>query len=145
MGLRHLLHLAPRRLALPRRRHRPVRPPGGWLGDRRPVASRPGSRRPAHSPCHAPPGSWANPSLRPWQSGRIQVVVATEPLLTDRVSWSNASAGVFQSSVFRGRELRAAATAEISSALCKLRSVPFGKYWRSSPLVFSLVPRCHGL
>ena len=25
------------------------------------------------------------------------------------------------------------------------RSVPFGKYWRSSPLVFSLVPRCHGL
>lgn len=26
-----------------------------------------------------------------------------------------------------------------------LRSVPLGKYWRSSPLVFSLVPRCHGL
>ena len=23
--------------------------------------------------------------------------------------------------------------------------MPFGKYWRSSPLVFSLVPRCHGL
>ncbi len=23
-------------------------------------------------------------------------------------------------------------------------SVPLGKYWRSSPLVFSLVPRCHG-
>ena len=22
--------------------------------------------------------------------------------------------------------------------------VPFGKYWRSRPLVFSLVPRCHG-
>jgi hypothetical protein len=22
--------------------------------------------------------------------------------------------------------------------------VPFGKYWRSSPLVFSLVPRCQG-
>jgi putative transposase len=44
------------------------------------------------------------------------------------------SAGVFQSSVFRGRELRAAATAAISSALCMLRSVPLGKYWRSSPL-----------
>jgi hypothetical protein len=29
--------------------------------------------------------------------------------------------------------------------LCMLRSVPFGKYWRSSPLMFSLVPRCHGL
>ena len=25
------------------------------------------------------------------------------------------------------------------------RSVPFGKYWRSSRFVFSLVPRCHGL
>ena len=25
------------------------------------------------------------------------------------------------------------------------RSVPFGKYWRSRPLVFSLVPRCQGL
>jgi hypothetical protein len=23
--------------------------------------------------------------------------------------------------------------------------VPFGKYWRSSPLVFSLLGRCHGL
>ena len=54
-------------------------------------------------------------------------------------------AGVFQLSVFRGRELRAAATAAISSALCMLRSVPFGKYWRSNPFVFSLVPRCHGL
>ena len=45
------------------------------------------------------------------------------------------SAGVFQSSVFRGRELRAAATAAISSALCLLRSVPFGKYWRSNPFL----------
>ena len=58
---------------------------------------------------------------------------------------SSASAGVFQPSVFLGLALRAAATAAISSALCTLRSVPFGKYWRSSPLVFSLVPRCHGL
>src|SRR2546421_12076632 len=77
--------------------------------------------------------------------GRIQVVVATRSLLADRSKWSSVSAGVFQSSVFRGRELRAAATAAISSAPCTLRSVPLGKYWRSSPLVFSLVPRCHGL
>ncbi len=66
-------------------------------------------------------------------------------LLADRSHWSSASAGVFQSSVFRGLALRAAATAAISSALWMLRSVPFGKYCRSSPLVFSLVPRCHGL
>ena len=26
-----------------------------------------------------------------------------------------------------------------------LRSVPLGRYWRSSPLVFSQVPRSHGL
>jgi len=26
-----------------------------------------------------------------------------------------------------------------------VRSVPFGKYWRRRPLVFSLVPRCQGL
>jgi putative transposase len=58
---------------------------------------------------------------------------------------SSASAGVFQPSVFRGRALRAAATADISSALWMLRSVPFGKYCRSNPLVFSLVPRCQGL
>ena len=58
---------------------------------------------------------------------------------------SSASAGVLQSSVFRGLALSAAATAAISWALWMLRSVPFGKYCRSSPLVFSLVPRCHGL
>ena len=74
-------------------------------------------------------------------SGRL----ATRSLSADRRNRSSASAGVFQSSVFRGRELRAAATAAISLALCMLRSVPLGKYWRSSPLVFSLVPRCHGL
>jgi hypothetical protein len=37
------------------------------------------------------------------------------------------------------------ATAASASTLCMLRSVPFGKYWRSNPLVFSFVPRCQGL
>ena len=37
---------------------------------------------------------------------------------------SSASAGVFQSSVFRGRQFRATATAAISSELCMLRSAP---------------------
>ena len=81
----------------------------------------------------------------PVRIGRTQAVVATASLLADRSNRSSTSAGVFQSSVFRGRALRAAATAAISSVLCSLRSVPFGKYWRSNPLVFSLVPRCHGL
>src|ERR1700722_12686781 len=51
-------------------------------------------------------------------SRRIQAVVATRSLSADRRNRSSASAGVFQSSVFRGRELRAAATAAISLALC---------------------------
>ena len=59
--------------------------------------------------------------------GRNQAVVATS-LLADRRSSSSASAGVFHLSVLRGLVLRAAATAAISSALCPLRSVPFGKY-----------------
>src|SRR5208282_2565641 len=87
----------------------------------------------------------ADLSLRSLQTGRIQSVAATPSFPADTSKWSSASAGVFQSSVLRGRELRAAATAAISSALFVLRSVPLGKYWRSSPLVFSLVPRCHGL
>ena len=62
------------------------------------------------------------------QEGRIEAVVATRSLSADRRSRSSASAGVFQSSVFRGRELRAAATAAISLALCMLRSVPLGKW-----------------
>ena len=56
-----------------------------------------------------------------------------------------ASAGVFQPRVLRGLLLSVAATASMSSALQRERSVPFGKYWRKSPLVFSLVARCHGL
>ena len=47
---------------------------------------------------------------------------------------SRASAGVFQPSVLRGLPFSAAATAPISSALHRERSVPFGKYWRSRPL-----------
>jgi putative transposase len=58
---------------------------------------------------------------------------------------SRASAGVFQPRVLRGRLLSAAATAARSPGLWRLRSVPLGKYWRSRPLVFSLVPRCQGL
>ena len=41
---------------------------------------------------------------------------------------SKVSAGVLQPRVLRGRLLRAAATAARSSAVCLLRSVPFGKY-----------------
>jgi hypothetical protein len=62
------------------------------------------------------------------QAGRIQTVVATHILLPSRSHSSSTSAGVLQPSAFLGLALRAAATAAISSALCTLRSVPFGKY-----------------
>src|SRR5690606_32278039 len=58
---------------------------------------------------------------------------------------AKASAGVRQPRVFRGLVLRVWAIAATSSADHLERSVPFGKYWRNRPLVFSLVPRCHGL
>src|SRR3954451_7205112 len=76
--------------------------------------------------------------------GRIQVVVATA-VCADLSSSSKASAGVLHPSVLRGRPFSVAATAARASALCMLRSVPLGKYCRSSPLVFSFVPRCQGL
>src|SRR4051812_2887053 len=69
----------------------------------------------------------------------VLIVIAALSILHE------AYVGFLQPRVFRGLLLRAIATAARSSALCTLRSVPFGKYWRSSPLVFSFVPRCQGL
>ena len=40
--------------------------------------------------------------------------------------------------------MRVTAMAWRSSTSHLDRSVPLGKYWRSSPLVFSLLGRCHG-
>src|SRR5664279_1657811 len=54
------------------------------------------------------------------------------------------SAGLFHPSVLRGRSLSSSATLSRSAWVCNDRSVPFGKYCRNNPLVFSLVPRCHG-
>ena len=80
-----------------------------------------------------------------WLTSQAQSIEATPAFWSDSRCSLNASAGVFQPSVFRGRPLSVEATASISSAVHRERSVPLGKYWRSSPLVFSLVPRCHGL
>ena len=55
------------------------------------------------------------------------------------------SDGVFQLRVCLGRPLREWAALSRSSWVSLDMSVPLGKYWRRSPLVFSLDPRCHGL
>ncbi|RFA06656.1 hypothetical protein B7R21_19135, partial [Subtercola boreus] len=63
----------------------------------------------------------------------------------ERSCSANASAGVRQPRISRGRLLMVSATAWISVALHLAMSVPFGKYCRSSPLRCSLLPRCQGL
>ncbi len=77
-------------------------------------------------------------------AGRIQPVVATPVVCTDSNCSANTSAGAFHPSTFRGRLFNVYATAASSSALHRDRSVPFGKYWRSNPFVFSFVGRCQG-
>ncbi len=73
--------------------------------------------------------------------GRCQVVSAPPAWIRSSLSFS---VGFFQWRVSRGLPLSWAATASRSAWECTDRSVPLGKYWRSSPLVFSLLPRCHG-
>ena len=74
--------------------------------------------------------------------GRRCQVVSAPPAVSS--SLLTISVGVAQPRVCRGRSLSSAATASRSAWVCTDRSVPFGKYWRRRPLVFSLVPRCHG-
>src|SRR5690606_20551696 len=86
--------------------------------------------------CHTPHLVSRRPTLAPQDPA-----VAGAPA---RAS-ASVAAGVCQPSVLRGRVFNSSATAASSSASWRRRSVPFGKYWRSSPLVFSLLGRCHGL
>ena len=86
-----------------------------------------------------------HPSHGSWVARRIQPVVATLSIICCLSSGSSASAGVRQPRVLRGLVFKACATALNSLTPCRLRSVPLGKYCRSKPLVFSLLPRCQGL
>src|ERR1700683_791402 len=70
-------------------------------------------------------------------SGRIQSLGATQA--------RNLSAGVLNPKVFLGRWFRRSATLSNCDWVNPDRSAPLGKYCRSNPLVFSLVPRCQGL
>ena len=58
---------------------------------------------------------------------------------------ANASAGVFQPSVCRGRPFNSAAIVLSFACVCVDKSLPFGRYCRTRPLLFSFVARCHGL
>ena len=57
---------------------------------------------------------------------------------------SSTSAGVRKPCRLRGLELSSKAMLSSMPGPQKDRSVPLGRYWRSRPLVFSLLPRCQG-
>ena len=75
-------------------------------------------------------GGWteATVSASQKQAPRVQGVVATPPCAGESRCSLSASAGVFHPRVLRGRVLSARATAARSSAECRDRSVPLGKY-----------------
>src|SRR6202050_2165052 len=70
-------------------------------------------------------------------SGRIQALGATQA--------RSLSAGVLNPRVFLGRWFRRSATLFNCDCVNPDTSLPLGKYCRSNPLVFSLLPRCQGL
>src|SRR3954470_21396443 len=137
MGRRHYVHSHGNRLPLPRRRARCLEPQGRWLGYRQPFPHRAGSRCARHGRRPTPAARRHSP-LGSGGATWVQPVVAT-PACDDLSSSSKTSAGVLHSSVLRGRLFSVAATAASVFALWVLRSVPFGKYCRSSPFVFSFV------
>src|SRR6266436_9570033 len=73
----------------------------------------------------------------------VRFRVPAQPV--DATQALNLSAGVSNPKVSRGRSLSCRAT--LFRWVCEYtdKSVPFGKYCLSRPLVFSLEPRCHGL
>lgn len=80
------------------------------------------------------------------QVGRSSAVVATVyGSIAGEVSLARCSMGLCQPRISRGLRLSSAATLVRCSGLWTPKSVPFGKYWRSRPLVFSFDPRCQGL
>ena len=60
-------------------------------------------------------------------------------------AWASFWDGVIQFRVCRGLPLSLAAMSSRSAWVKCAFDLHLGKYWRSSPLVFSLLPRCHGL
>src|SRR5215213_1811917 len=84
---------------------------------------------------------WCN---RPLEAGRFLAVVANQTMTCRGIHRAMISAGARSSRTIRGRSLISSATKRRRSSLTRSRLVPFGKYCRRSPLVFSLVPRCQG-
>ena len=84
---------------------------------------------------------WAN---RPLDAGRILVNDANQVVTAARYHGFISCSGFLSRRRWRGRPLSSAAICASCSGVQMLRSVFLGRYWRSSPLVFSLLPRCQG-
>lgn len=104
--------------------------PPGQIGSSSVPCSRGGSLR---VPCSRPVGRGG---------GRCQLVSASPASAS---SLSRISFGLANSRVWRGRSLRRNAMLSRSGRVWVDGLVPLGGYWRRRPLVFSLLPRCHGL
>jgi hypothetical protein len=81
---------------------------------------------------------------RPLEPGRFLANVANHCGVRCRVHRCMACCGVWSPRQRRGRSFSSAAMLASWSAVQALRSVPFGKYCRSRPLMFSFAPRCQG-
>jgi hypothetical protein len=81
---------------------------------------------------------------RPLETGRFLVVVVNQFVIWCGVHRVINCVGVRSCRHARGRLLSSMATSWRRSLVICSKLVPLGKYWRSRPLVFSFVPRCHG-
>jgi hypothetical protein len=85
--------------------------------------------------------AWMN---RPLDEGRFLANVANHCGVRCRLHRCMTCCGVWSPRQRRGRSFSSAAMLSSWSTVQALRSVPFGKYCRSSPLMFSFAPRCQG-
>ena len=79
-----------------------------------------------------------------WKGGRFLANVANHGGVSCRIHRCMACCGVRSPRQRRGRSFSSAAMLSSWSAVQTLRSVPFGRYCRSRPLMFSFAPRCQG-
>ena len=91
--------------------------------------------------CRAP--AERSVARRDRRTKRVPEVLCPQAVIATALA--NACDGVIQPRVCRGRVLSERAMASSSRWVHCERSVDLGRYWRSSPLVFSLLPRCQGL
>ena len=85
--------------------------------------------------------AWQN---RPLDPGRIPVVVANQMVMSCSRHRAMSWLGLRSPRQSRGLSFSSVATSRMRPSVTVSKSIPLGKYCRSRPLVFSLLPRCQG-